>query len=235
MASYSASLLEAGIPAGWLAPECCEGVDRSARSPGGLGNRAELWAALRRAKAVSSIFEYLVSTSANALLTFRIAKKKGRNSSVKRAMKRPNATSLPVRRCNSFLFLGRCFHDCLDLIRANLYPSLADHKTQKFASTYAKGAFGRISFMPYFLKRFEDLCHQSLISGASVFESECMTLYSNRPYGVMNAVFSSSAGTWEFGDIRRRHPRKRASLARQWNPQFDLFVAKGNCLLDMHY
>ncbi|RVX00269.1 hypothetical protein CK203_026644 [Vitis vinifera] len=40
----------------------------------------------------------------------------------------------------------------------------------------------------------------------------------------MNAVFLRHPETWEFGDIRRRHPRKRASLARKWNPQFDLFV-----------
>ena len=53
--------------------------------------------------------------------------------------------SLPVRRCNSFLLLGGwCFHDCLNLIRANLYPPLADHKPQEFVSAYAKGAFRRI-------------------------------------------------------------------------------------------
>ena len=91
------------------------------------------------------------------------------------------------------------------MIRANLYPSLADHESQEFASTYAKDAFRRIQLhviLPqevknflrvedmllsgfalnhdiintYFYRvayqRFEDLRHQSLISGAGVFESE---------------------------------------------------------------
>ncbi|RVX10761.1 hypothetical protein CK203_018299 [Vitis vinifera] len=53
-----------------------------------------------------------------------------------------------------------------------------------------------------------------------------MTFVAVEPCGVMNAVFSSSSGDMGTGDIWRRHPRKRASLARKWNPQFDLFVVR---------
>ncbi|KAL6329199.1 hypothetical protein AAG906_014808 [Vitis piasezkii] len=66
-----------------------------------LLDRSSLCRILRRDW--SALWKLSVHPVASAFLSTR---KKGRNFLVNRAMKRPSATSLPVVRCNSFLFLG---------------------------------------------------------------------------------------------------------------------------------
>ncbi|KAL6342419.1 hypothetical protein AAG906_009092 [Vitis piasezkii] len=75
-------------------------MDNLARPPGGLGSKGG--ASGRHFEEPRPALQLSVHPLAPA---FRIAKKKGRSSSVKRAIKRPSATSLPVRHCNSFLNL----------------------------------------------------------------------------------------------------------------------------------
>ena len=90
---------------------------------------------------------------------FRIAKKKSRNSSVKRAIKRPSATSLPVRRYNSFLFLGGGVSmTALTWSGLTSMPLWLTINPKNLPALTPKAHLEGFSFMPYFLKRWKTYC-----------------------------------------------------------------------------
>ena len=90
---------------------------------------------------------------------FRIAKKKGWSSSVKQAIKRPSATSLPVRRCNSFLLLGWGV-SMTALIWSELtsIPLWLTMNPRNLPALTPKAHLEGFNFMSYFLKRWKTSC-----------------------------------------------------------------------------
>ncbi|RVW22445.1 hypothetical protein CK203_099234 [Vitis vinifera] len=126
-------------------------VGQLARPPGGLGNRGgaseQRFEGLKLLAPLLNTWFYVRQRSADVVDSFSYCQEEWSQFISEASYKTPSATSLPVRRCNSSCSWVVVFYDCLDLIRADLYAPLADHKPQEFVSAYAKAHLEGFSFM----------------------------------------------------------------------------------------